>query len=119
MTEPQKQEDSCWPTVNDSGMTNKPYSLASDDVPRSFVGRASAQQYTRSGRNGKGKGDPVLGVGDALGAGDSYLVDHVLPEEIAEIAFEKMREEVKWNTMKHRGKYRDNLNRMLCCVENF
>ncbi|PFH50431.1 hypothetical protein AMATHDRAFT_75635 [Amanita thiersii Skay4041] len=45
----------------------------------------------------------VLGVGDKLGAGDSYLVMDVLPSELRETAFEKLREEVKWCKMLHRG----------------
>ncbi|KDR72853.1 hypothetical protein GALMADRAFT_73004 [Galerina marginata CBS 339.88] len=45
----------------------------------------------------------VLGVGDALGAGDSYLVTNMLPPELANVAFEKMKTEVKWQTMHHRG----------------
>lgn len=44
-----------------------------------------------------------LGVGDVLGAGDSYLVADVLPPDLSDIAFAKLKEEVKWNTMFHRG----------------
>lgn len=44
-----------------------------------------------------------LGVGDALGAGDSYLVADVLSPDVSDIAFAKLKEEVKWNTMFHRG----------------
>ncbi len=46
----------------------------------------------------------VLGVGDAVGAGDSYLLTEVLPTELGEMAFERLKEEVKWQTMHHRGK---------------
>ncbi|KAF8907059.1 hypothetical protein CPB84DRAFT_1769389 [Gymnopilus junonius] len=46
---------------------------------------------------------PVLGVGDELGSGDSYLVTNMLPPELADVAFENMKTEVKWNTMHHRG----------------
>jgi len=46
---------------------------------------------------------PVLGVGDVLGAGDSYLVTNMLPPELADVAFEQMRAEVGWTTMHHRG----------------
>ena len=46
---------------------------------------------------------PVLGVGDELGAGDSYLVTDLLPPELAEVAFERLKTEVKWQTMFHRG----------------
>ncbi|KAF8212370.1 hypothetical protein K438DRAFT_1806416 [Mycena galopus ATCC 62051] len=45
----------------------------------------------------------TLGAGDALGAGDSYLTLNLAPPELADVAFEKMREEVKWETMRHRG----------------
>lgn len=47
---------------------------------------------------------PVLGVGDVLGAGDSYLVTNMLPPELAGVAFERMKTEVGWKTMHHRGK---------------
>lgn len=47
----------------------------------------------------------TLGAGDALGAGDSYLVENVLPEDFTDV-FEKVRNEVKWDVMHHRGKYR-------------
>ena len=47
---------------------------------------------------------PDLGPGDSMGAGDSYLVAGVLPEALADVAFVKMRTEVKWDTMYHRGK---------------
>lgn len=45
-----------------------------------------------------------LGVGDEIGAGDSYLVADLLPAEWAETAFDKLKDEVKWQTMYHRGK---------------
>ncbi|KAJ7172595.1 hypothetical protein C8R46DRAFT_1348969 [Mycena filopes] len=44
-----------------------------------------------------------LGPGDPLGAGDSFLRTDVLPSELAGVAFDRMREEVKWDTMHHRG----------------
>lgn len=47
---------------------------------------------------------PVLGVGDPLGAGDSYLVTDMLPPELADVAFERLKTEVQWQTMYHRGK---------------
>lgn len=46
---------------------------------------------------------PVLGAGDVIGAGDSYLVENLLPAELAIIAFENMQKEVKWQTMQHKG----------------
>jgi hypothetical protein len=46
-------------------------------------------------------------TGDSnLGAGDSYLVLDVLPDDLASISFEQLAEEVKWDTMHHRGEYR-------------
>jgi hypothetical protein len=46
---------------------------------------------------------PVLGVGDKIGEGDTYLVEDVLPPELAEVAFENLMKEVAWNVMHHRG----------------
>ena len=39
-----------------------------------------------------------------LGAGDSYLLPDLLPESLAQTAFENLEQEVKWQTMYHRGK---------------
>jgi len=46
---------------------------------------------------------PVLGVGDKIGEGDTYLVEKLLPPELAEVAFESLMKEVAWNVMHHRG----------------
>lgn len=46
---------------------------------------------------------PELQAGDTLGAGDSYLHLGIVPKDLADVAFEKMRTEVAWNTMHHRG----------------
>ena len=48
---------------------------------------------------------PVLGVGDQIGEGDTYLVDNILPPELADVAFENVRKEVAWNVMHHRGAF--------------
>ena len=48
---------------------------------------------------------PVLGVGDQIGEGDSYLVDNILPPELADVAFENLKKEVAWNVMHHRGAF--------------
>ncbi|KAJ7121979.1 hypothetical protein C8R43DRAFT_1136260 [Mycena crocata] len=45
----------------------------------------------------------TLGAGDALETGDSYLTLDVVPPELADVAFERMRDEVKWDVMHHRG----------------
>lgn len=42
---------------------------------------------------------------ERYGAGDTYLVLDVLPPEIAEAAMDRLRKEVKWNTMMHRGEF--------------
>jgi len=47
-----------------------------------------------------------LGEGDAFGAGDSYIATDFLPRDLAKIAFENLKTEVKWQTMQHRGKRR-------------
>ncbi|KAF8879590.1 hypothetical protein BD779DRAFT_1612883 [Infundibulicybe gibba] len=44
-----------------------------------------------------------MGVGDSIGEGDSFLVADILPGDIAADAFEKMKTEVKWDVMHHRG----------------
>jgi hypothetical protein len=46
---------------------------------------------------------PVLGVGDKIGEGDTYLVEDILPPGLAAVAFENLRKEVAWNVMHHRG----------------
>jgi hypothetical protein len=46
---------------------------------------------------------PVLGVGDIIGEGDTYLVENLLPPELAEVAFDNLMKEVAWNVMHHRG----------------
>lgn len=45
----------------------------------------------------------TLGVGDTLGDGDSNLVLDLLPPDLAAVAFEKIRNEVAWDSMFHRG----------------
>ena len=51
----------------------------------------------------RGSKNPMLGINDVLGEGDSRLVLDVLPRDLADVAFEKLREEVAWDTMYHRG----------------
>jgi len=46
---------------------------------------------------------PLLGAGDRIGEGDTYLVENVLPPELAEVAFEDLMKEIAWNVMCHRG----------------
>lgn len=86
------QDDDTWTTVEQP----KNPELA---LPRAFGGRATR----RAPRPKAPESGPVLGVGDVLGTGDSYLVAGILPDELASVAFEKMKTEVKWTTMYHRG----------------
>ena len=46
---------------------------------------------------------PVLGQGDVLGEGDSEVVNNILPADLAEVAFERLKKEVAWRSMYHRG----------------
>jgi hypothetical protein len=55
------------------------------------------------GNRGSKVSVPVLGVGDRIGEGDTYLLENVLPPELAEVAFEDLMKEVAWNIMHHRG----------------
>jgi hypothetical protein len=54
-------------------------------------------------RSSKASVPPVLSVGDKIGEGDTYLVENVLPPELADVVFEKLMKEVAWNVMHHRG----------------
>jgi len=54
-------------------------------------------------RSSKASVPAILGVGDKIGEGDTYLVENVLPPELAEVVFEKLMKEVAWNVMHHRG----------------
>src|ERR1700709_402782 len=67
-------------------------------LPTQFGGRATRHTRPRK-RNERPKPAPELGVGDTLGTGDSHLVTDILPQELADVAFEKMKTEVKWHTM--------------------
>ncbi|OSC99632.1 hypothetical protein PYCCODRAFT_1372773 [Trametes coccinea BRFM310] len=44
-----------------------------------------------------------LGPGDPIGEGDSYVLYDFLPPEVADVAFDLLKKEVKWNKMSHRG----------------
>ncbi|KAI4518635.1 hypothetical protein K523DRAFT_254772 [Schizophyllum commune Tattone D] len=49
------------------------------------------------------KPQPIFGPDDLIGEGDSRLVLNLLPDELREGIFERLREEVAWETMYHRG----------------
>ena len=44
-----------------------------------------------------------LQPGDRMGEGDTELILDILPPDLADEAFELLKEEVKWSTMAHRG----------------
>jgi len=46
---------------------------------------------------------PLLGEGDKLGTGDSFIVYNILPIESAQTVFDKIKKEVQWRSMFHRG----------------
>ena len=45
----------------------------------------------------------VIATGDVIGEGDCSLVEDFLPPDLAEDAFERVRDEVEWHRMVHRG----------------
>lgn len=91
-----------WHVVNHSKRGHGASRGRGHHLPTSFSGRAVRQRTAPRGPHPPSPG-PILGVGDSLGAGDSYLVADVLPQDLADGVFEKMRTEVKWNVMHHRG----------------
>ena len=44
-----------------------------------------------------------LGPGDTIAEGDTSVIYDFLPPELADVAFENLKKEVKWNKMMHRG----------------
>lgn len=74
-----------------------------DSILPQSSSRGKASTNTPRSRGTRAQESALLGVGDLLGAGDSYLVEDMLPGELAGVSFESMREEVMWNTMYHRG----------------
>lgn len=71
--------------------------------PHNNVPAAETSSAHRSSKAGAAV--PILGSGDQIGEGDTHLVENVLPPELAEVAFEKVLEEVAWNVMHHRGSF--------------
>ncbi|GBE86052.1 hypothetical protein SCP_0805760 [Sparassis crispa] len=54
-------------------------------------------------RSRKWDEDTILGPGDKIGEGDTFLVEDILPSDLANVAFDNLIKEVQWNTMYHRG----------------
>ncbi|KAG6897859.1 hypothetical protein C0992_009997 [Termitomyces sp. T32_za158] len=98
--DPQADADGEWQVVNHSKRGHGASRGRDHHFPTSFGGRANRQRTAPRGPHPPSPG-PILGVGDPLGAGDSYLVEDVLPQDLAYGAFEKMRTEVKWNVLNH------------------
>ncbi|KAG5643976.1 hypothetical protein DXG03_009265 [Asterophora parasitica] len=70
-----------------------------DQLPLSFSGKAARRGDTR--RRRQSPHAPTLDIGDTLGAGDSYLAVDVLPEELAEVAFENLIKEILKHPVNH------------------
>ena len=51
----------------------------------------------------RGTRKPTLGPGDTLGSGDSKILHHVLSPSLSKEAFESIKTEIKWETMRHRS----------------
>ncbi|KAI0072333.1 hypothetical protein K474DRAFT_1727997 [Panus rudis PR-1116 ss-1] len=63
-------------------------------LPTSFVSRKVTGPTSKA---------PILGPGDRIGEGDCELVLDILPPDLADVAFDRLRKEVQWQTMHHRG----------------
>ncbi|TFK38352.1 hypothetical protein BDQ12DRAFT_651297 [Crucibulum laeve] len=87
------------PTINPIGPNSTLNSSSS--LPQAFHGKAN--RPVPRPKHPKPIKAPELGPGDSIGAGDSYLVTNLLPDDLAETAFEMLKEEVRWETMFHRG----------------
>ncbi len=72
------------------------------ETPSGSIQPRDAGNSARTPRGSQPKGITV-GPGDSVGAGDAYLVLDLLEAELRETAFEKVRDEVKWEVMHHRG----------------
>lgn len=61
------------------------------------------QQIEKAYAHHQKTGMNVVGPGESMGEGDTGLVLDLLPVHFAVDAFDKVRDEVQWNTMMHRG----------------
>jgi nicotinamidase-related amidase/alkylated DNA repair dioxygenase AlkB len=77
---------------------------SSESKPRSTSDTpAQPNKVLRTAKWRKRHPDPVLGPGDKIGEGDSRIVYNVLSPDLEESIFKKLREEVQWKSMYHRG----------------
>lgn len=70
----------------------------SSDIPRGAIVEV-AERPVRKMRNVP----TVLKEGDLMGEGDTRLVNGILPPDLCDVAFERLKREVRWRTMSHRG----------------
>ena len=40
---------------------------------------------------------------ETFAEGDTFIIQNVLPDDLASVAFDDLKKEVKWNVMYHRG----------------
>lgn len=40
---------------------------------------------------------------ETFAEGDTFIIHNVLPDDLASVAFDELKKEVKWNVMYHRG----------------
>ncbi|KAI9763692.1 MAG: hypothetical protein M1840_009165 [Geoglossum simile] len=88
--DPASQPESAIP-----GLTPRNTEAAKEQATHPLPTEESAQTKTRA--------PPVLGPNDVIGEGDSRIVLDILPPELEGAAFDRLKEEVQWRTMQHRG----------------
>jgi nicotinamidase-related amidase/glutathione S-transferase/alkylated DNA repair dioxygenase AlkB len=77
------------------GLTPANVETATTHTVRSVPGGRLSQTKIRQ--------PPALDPGDVIGEGDSRLVVDILLPELKDTAFERLKNEVQWKTMEHRG----------------
>ncbi|KAI5798544.1 hypothetical protein FPQ18DRAFT_254665, partial [Pyronema domesticum] len=81
--------------------TKKPETAESAESPRptSNSGTSKKERKPRKYESSA----PVMGEGDSVGEGDSYIKYNILPLDQSSTAFENIKNEVQWRSMFHRG----------------
>ncbi|KAA8892838.1 hypothetical protein FN846DRAFT_981614 [Sphaerosporella brunnea] len=80
-----------------------PSKTAEETVSQSSVQREALVHKSQQKLKKFESAAPVLGDGDRLGEGDSFIINNILPSGFAETAFEKLKTEISWRSMFHRG----------------
>ena len=100
-------KDEIWKTGPSSPTKPKTTKKSSVDVPiaeRKASLVSSEGMSSRKGRDSlKGSATRIMGPGDAIGSGDSKIICDILDTDQANLYFEKLKTEVKWQTMHHRS----------------